>query len=98
MRSRFLGGIAFLILSTFLIVLGAVFIVSIVFAFVGIPLLIIGVIILLISIFSLVFGTLGDLVNLARRPFLRKRYKKDKGKGEKIIEVEKKDEVYRAKL
>lgn len=94
-----MGRIFFLILAVIMIAIGAVLTITLVFAFIGIPLLIIGIILLLISIFSLVFGTFGDLLDLLKKPFIRKPYiKKEKKKEkEKVIEVEEEGGVYRAK-
>lgn len=86
-KSRLLTGIILLVVSIFLIVLGIVLTVSIVFSVIGVPLLIIGVILLIISVFSMAFGTIGDLLELVKKPFKKRK--------SKIIEVKEKDGVYR---
>ena len=49
--------------------------------------LIIGIILLLISVLSMAFGTIGDLLDLIKKPF--------KKKTDKVIDVKEKGGVYR---
>ena len=92
---RLLGGLVLLSISIFLIILGAVLTVSIVFGFLGIPLIIIGLLMLISSILKIIFGTFGDALYLVFSPFRRTKKETPKAQtNEKVVDVEKKDGVY----
>jgi len=93
MPASLLGGIILLIISIFLIILGVILTVSLIFSFLGIPLIIIGIILLIASLIKIIFGTLDGLFYFLKAPFKRK----PKEKKEKIIDVEKKEGVYQKK-
>ncbi|MBR9699217.1 hypothetical protein GOV09_02070 [Candidatus Woesearchaeota archaeon] len=75
-------------ISLFIIVMGSILTVSIIYLFFGIPLLVIGVLLLLLSVFSFFTGTLGGLFSL----FSRKKKKKGR-----IVDLKEKNGVFQAK-
>lgn len=82
-KNRFIGSIITIITAILLIILGILFTVTLVFAFVGIPLIVFGLLVLLAGIFSLFLSPLS---------FLRAKPRKDD-----VITLEKKDGVYKKK-
>lgn len=100
-RGSLIGPLFLFIISLFLIIIGAVLTISIIFIFIGIPLLIIGVILMLFSILVFFGATLEGIASLFRpkkkmKLHIKEKPKRRKKKG-KIVEMTEEEGVYKAK-
>lgn len=104
-RNKLLTPIVVFIISLFLIIIGAVLSISIIFLYIGLPLLVIGILLLVTSIFLFISGVLGGFTSLFRRTprqkvesnsNIKQDRLKERRKG-KIIDVSDDGGVYRAK-
>lgn len=98
-KSSLLVPIVLFVVSLVLIVFGAILTVSIFFTLIGIPLLLIGIVLLIASIISFVKRTVGNVLYLInpKNWFSGPDGPQDKHKREEnIIELKKKDGVYKA--
>jgi len=85
--------IVMFVISLFMILIGIVLTVSLVFIFIGLPLLIIGVILLIMSIFAFFSSTLGRALSVFKG-FHGKKHKRV-SKKDNIIDVHEKDGIYK---
>jgi hypothetical protein len=101
MAVNFLKGVLLLVVSVFLIGLGAILTITLIFSALGIPLLVIGIILLIVSILNMFFGTLDAVLEIIfgilRGIFSIFRKPVKKKSKENVIDVEKKGGVYQKK-